>query len=155
MVEKNKKQKQKRHNIIIDGKGKAKGLNDFQTGTLDATYHLIEELAVSAHALTIFREFLASFSKKERDQVTRLCNKVIDMMEGQEMKVSFATMQIMYVNTYARLFDTGISSMFNQIKLQREGIMFNMQQKLDLEKRVSEKQPDKQPSKTHEGAEIA
>ena len=117
-----KQNKEKRVNLVIDANRKSEGIPDHMIDTLDKSYHFIEELCISAHALSIHKEFLQQLSDKDRDNLTRLANKVNDIMEGETPQIYYALSEILFVNSYARLFDMGIVSIFNEIKMERETV---------------------------------
>lgn len=158
MVEKKQKQKPMVHNIIIDKDGKCEGMTDFQVGTLDATYHMLEDLCVSAHAITLVRDFMSRLSKQERDEIVRTTKKIVELLPIKNPMLGFVMTHMLFINSYSNLFDAGLSSLFNQIKMDRDGVMFGMQraktEQEDTNKKPLEKPSEKTPDKVSRSPEI-
>ncbi|MCK5018112.1 MAG: hypothetical protein KAS32_13730 [Candidatus Peribacteraceae bacterium] len=153
--------KKKIHNIIIDADGKADGLTDVQAKTMESSYHFIEGLCVSAHALSIFGEFMVHLSNKQKDELSRICKKIMNEVADKNPTTVFLAMEVLYVNAYSRLFDSGLVNVFNQIKMEREGIMQQIYHKNmmeDAKQTTTEKPQEKTPEKnvhSHVNAEVA
>lgn len=144
------KKQNKIKNIVIDAQGKTKGIPEHMIKKLDSAYRMIEELCVSAHALSIHKEMIAMLSDKDRDDLTRLCNKVADMLPVDNPQARFVAMEIMFVNTYSRLFDMGVVNIFNEVKMERETIAKQIHNI-----RKGEQTPTEPVTKSHSGVEVA
>jgi hypothetical protein len=150
-----KKQKPKIHNVIIDAEGKCKGMTDFQVGTLDATYHMLEDLCVSAHSITLIKDFMPRLSKQEKDEIVRTVTKIGALLPAKKPMLRFVMMHMSYVNTYANLFDSGLSALFNQIKMDREGIMYGVQKTMMEQEGTADTPPKKPIDKEPRNLEVA
>ena len=137
------KQKKKPHTLVVDGKGHIEGLPESMAGRLDTSYHMIEELAVSAHALGIFKEFLSKLSNQKRDKLIRLCDTISELLPVEDPIGNFLATQMLYVNTYARIFDGGIVNMFNQMKMERETIASHIQHMSPTQKQTEPQEKNK------------